>query len=289
MKLFINNQKIMDEIAKDKSRLIKSITALMWVLGLVAVATFFVLLNVNKSVDSAERKTITVQGKAERYVTPDIAMITFGVSEEGKKVADAQKLATDKINKAIAFLKDSGIDEKDIKNIGYNVNPKYEYYYENNGIRCLYDYCQPPYVYKNEIVGYQVDQQVQVKLRDLEKAGDIVSGLGSFGVGNLSGLSFEVEKLDKIEEEVKNEAIKDARAKAKERAKSLGVRLGDVLSVSDDGYYPIYYGKGYAEATMAVADGRGGGIEGVTVPIAPDVPAGQNQIVSTVTITYEIK
>ena len=266
----------------------KSVTAFVWILCAVAVASFLVLLNYNKAVDSYDKSTITVQGTAERFVTPDIATISFEVSETAKTVSAAQDLATQKMNKVVAYLKESSVDEKDIRTTGYQVYPEYEYFYEFDGVRCLSNYCPPPYVYKNEIKSYRVAQSVQVKVRKIDDAGKILSGICGFQVSNVSGLSFEVEDIENVREAVKNEAIKDARAKAKERAKSLGVSLGDIVSVSDDGYYPIYYGKAVAmDSSLAISEGRGGG--GDAMPVPPEVPAGENQIVSNVTIVFEIK
>ena len=256
----------------------------MWILCLVAIATFILLWKASGAVDSADRKTISVEGKAERYVAPDIATLSFGVSEEAKTVREAQAKATEKINKAVAFLKEQKVDDKDVKTAGYNVTPKYEYYYENNGVRCYQSYCPPPYVYKNDIVGYTVEQQVNVKIRDLDKAGDVIAGLGSFGVGNLHSLAFEVEDIEKVREEVKNEAIADARAKAKTRVKALDVSLGKLVSVSDS-----YWGGGYYERmesqakVMMVADNMGG-----EAAPAPELPVGENQIIATVNLVYEI-
>ncbi len=270
-----------------KTRLFQTISIFMWILCLVAIATFVLLWKAGRVTDASDMKTISVEGKAERFVAPDIATLSFGVSEEAKTVREAQAKATEKINKAVTFLKESEVDEKDIKTTGYNVQPKYEYYYANeSGVRCYTSYCPPPYNQKSEIVGYTVEQQVYIKVRDLDKAGDIIAGLGSFGVGNVSGLSFEVEDIEKIQEEVKNEAIADARAKAKSRVKVLDVSLGKLVSVSDNswgGYYGRDYAVAESSAKLMMADNSGG----MAAP-APELPAGENQIIATVNLVYEI-
>jgi len=272
----------MDQLSLAKTRLFKAVSIFMWVLCLVAIATFILLLRAGQVANSAERKTITVEGKAERFVAPDIATLSFGVSEEAKTVRDAQKKASDKINKAVVFLKESNLNDKDVKTVSYNVIPKYEYYYENNGVRCYQSYCPPPHISKSEIVGYTVEQQINVKIRDLDKAGDIIAELGSFGVGNVSSFSFDVENIEKIREEVKNEAITDARAKAKSRAKVLDVHLGKLVSVSDSYYGGPYYARAEPSEVM-MADNVGG-----EAAPAPELPAGESQIIATVSLVYEI-
>lgn len=281
----------MDETLRDKSRLLKSITVFVWVLCALAAVSVAFILNANKAVGVQSQNTITVEGKAERFVAPDIAVLDYTVQEDALTVKDAQAKATDKSNKVIDFLKKSGVDEKDIKTTNYNIQPKYEYYYAKPGVAvgapeiiCPASYCPPPYQQNSKIVGYTIYNSVEVKIRDLARAGDIVSGLGGYGVSNISSLSFQIEKDEQIREDVKNDAIKDARDKAKERAKSLGVRLGKIVQVSDNGGYPIYYAgaaKGIATPSVAMeaADTR--------AP-SPQLPSGQNDIVSTVTLVYEI-
>ena len=283
----------MDELTKNRSQLFKAITTFVWLLCLVSVASFFFVVRAGSAVPRPDKGSLSVEGKAERYVTPDLARVSFSVSEKAKTVKEAQELATSKINKALGFLKEQKIEGKDITTTSYQVYPEYEYYYENpNGVRCYSSYCPPPYFQKQDIIGYRAEQSVEVKVRDLDIAGDIIAGIGSVGITNLYGPNFEVENYEKIAEEVKNEAIKDAREKARERAKSLSVSLGDVLSVSDNYGGPIYYGRG-----------MGGGIEAMDTkvismgiaepsmapaPIAPELPKGEQKITAVVNVVYEI-
>jgi len=271
-------------------RLIQTISVFMWVLCAVAVAGFFFIARASKVIDTSSHQTISVDGKAERYVSPDIARIYFTESQKAKTAALAQEAATKKINDVMAFLKSEDVEDKDIKTTSYQIYPVYEYYYWNEtaGVRCLSSYCSPPYYQKEEIVGYKVEQSIEVKVRDIKNAGKILAGIGAKGIQNIGGLSLEVEDYEKIAEEVKNEAIKDARTKAKGRAKSLGVSLGDVISISDSWGGPIYYGRGggveLQEKAVAVNTDSS-----VTIPIAPEITPGQNKIEASVNVVYEIK
>ena len=245
------------------------------------------ILKTGQAVSNETRGTISVDGKSERYAVPDFARLNFTESQKATTAAAAQEAATEKINAVMAYLKSEKIDEKDIKTLSYQIYPVYDYHYENNGIRCLSSYCPPPYVQTEDIVGYRVEQSVEVKIRNIADAGKILAGIGAKGIQNIGGLSLEVDDYEKIAEEVKNEAIKDARAKAKERAKSLGVRLGEVVSMSDS-WGGIYYARSYgAEAkvglnTMAIDAGE-------AAPPAPEIAPGQNKIEASVNVTYEIK
>lgn len=219
--------------------------------------------------------TITVSGEGEAFVVPDIATFSFSVTEEAKTVVEAQKTATEKMNAALALLKDAGIEEKDIKTTGYNIYPQYDY------IRSICnEFSCPPG--RQELRGYQVSQTVSVKVRDTEKAGQILTDIGGVGVTNVSGLTFTVDDEDEPLRAARKQAIDKAETKAKELARDLGVRLVRVVSFSEGVNQP-YYARGLDMAVMeTTADGIGG------AP-APDIPAGENRIVSNVSITYEIR
>src|SRR3989344_2436016 len=217
------------------------------------------------------QNTITVTGQGETFAVPDIATFTFSVTEEGKTVAEAQKKATDKNNKVIKYLKDSGVADKDVKTESYYANPKYEY----PQIVCVRYPCPPS---KEVLSGYEVSQTISVKVRNTDKAGEILSGVGALGVSNISGLSFTIDNEEALKSEARSKAIADARAKADMLVSGLGVRLGKVVSFTEDtGGYPIY-----------AMEAKGMGIGGAP-DIAPNIPAGENKITVNVTVTYRIK
>jgi uncharacterized protein YggE len=221
---------------------------------------------------------ITVTGHGEVNAVPDLATIYFSV-EESK---DTQKVASEavnaKVSKVLAFLKEAGIDEKDIKTEGYNSYPKYNspnpcpMYYSEKMLPCIQS--------ETKIVGYTVSQSITVKIRKIDdNLSKVIDGINGFGVTNMSGPTLAIDDEDGLKAEARKEAIKEAREKAKVLSRDLGVRLGDVTSFNENyGGYPMYYAKG-AMAFDAVAE---------SAP-APEIPKGENTISSDVTITYEIK
>lgn len=215
--------------------------------------------------------TITVTGTGDAAAVPNIAQITFTVMQSAGTVAEAQQAATAKTDAALAFLKEQGIEDKDVKTLYYNVNPRYEY----NDRACAAGYPCPPSG-SPTISGYEVSQSVDVKVRDTAEAGTILEGLGSLGIQNISGPNFTVDDDSDVSAEAREAAIEDARAKAKVLARQLGVRLGRVVSFSENSMYPMY------------AYGKGGGMDAVAQS-APALPVGENETNVTVMITYEIR
>jgi uncharacterized protein len=211
---------------------------------------------------------ITVSGKGEILTTPDIATFSFGVSEEALIVADAQAQVEKKMSAILDYLKKSGVEDKDVKTISYDIYPRYDY---RNGT-----YNTPG---KQILAGYVVTQSVEIKVRKLEEAGKLLSGIGEFGATNASGLNFTLDNYDATVREARDKAIKDAREQALKLAESLGVKLGSITTFYDNSGYPgpVYYAK----------DALGMG--GAPANQAASLPTGESKIVSNVTITYEIK
>ncbi|HEU0080839.1 MAG TPA: SIMPL domain-containing protein [Candidatus Paceibacterota bacterium] len=217
---------------------------------------------------------ITVNGTGEVVTAPDIATFTFGVSEEAASVPEAQKKATDKMSAILDYVKKSDVSDKDVKTLSYNIYPRYEYHAT----------ADTPYYGggKQVLAAYVVSQTIQVKVRKLDSAGKLLSGIGEFGATDVSGLSFSVDKQTEVERQARDKAIADAREQANILARSLGVSLGRIVSFSEagSGYpMPIYYAK----------DARVMGAGVMNEAATASVPSGENKVTSNVTITYEIR
>jgi uncharacterized protein YggE len=247
-----------------------------WIAGTFALAgIFFASVAMGavslKALDhpNGQAGTITVSGEGEVTALPDIATVTVTIRESAATVPQAQKLVEEKVKKAIEALSGLGVEEKDQKTISYTVNPKYEY------TQVTY-----PGVSTSKIVGYEAAQMVEIKVRKIDSAGEIVGVLGAANITEISGPSFTVEDMDKAQAEAKAKAIEKALAKARETARSLHTDLGEIVQFSEDngGYYPIMYARD-AMSTQAV---------GKAASPEATLPLGESVIKSRVTITYSL-
>lgn len=248
-----------------------ALTVFVGVKAIQAVALF------NGPSDVAPTNVINVTGKGESLAKPDIATVSFSVFQESKAIADAQKIVTDKTNKAVDFLKANGVAEKDIKTTGYNIYPQYDYL---QAAACTSGFCPSG---RQVLRGYQVTQSIDLKIRDIAKAGTILSGLTDAGVNTVSGLTFGIDDEDAITAAARKDAIDDAQSKARQLAKDLGVRLVRIVSFSENGGgYPMpMYATNQKVLGMGGADAR--------QEMSAAVPTGENTITSNVTISYEIR
>jgi len=250
----------------------------MWVGILLMVFLAVVSIKELKSIgyvgsDVPAMNLISVNGTGYVVAVPDIANFSFTVTENAKTVVEAQTKATTRTNSAIKTIKDAGVAEKDIQTVSYSINPRYEY---QNAVCTQYS-CPTG---KSILTGYDVSQSIQVKVRDLTKAGTIFSSIGSLGVQNVNGLDFSVDKPEQIQADARAKAITDAQTKAKELAKQLGVSLVRITSFYESGNGAIRdYMYGMVNEKMVSS----------AVAPTPELPAGEQKVTSNVTITYEIK
>lgn len=218
--------------------------------------------------------TISVTGEGEAVSVPDIARFSFTVTEKGSDTGAAQNGSAAKMNEIVSALKEAGVEEKDIKTEYYNMYPVFKY----EEARCPVGsfYCPPG----NQIEdGYEVSQNIAVKVRDLAKSGALLALVGEKGATNISGLEFTIDDTSVLEDEARAAAITDAKAKAVVLAKELDVRLNKMVGYYEDEGYPVtpYYGMG-GDAMM-----KSSAVEEAVVP------TGENTITSRVTLTYQIR
>ncbi len=205
--------------------------------------------------DESAIHTITVSATGAVTLVPDVARVGLGVTVTKPTVKAARDAAGTAMNAIIASLKALGIDDKDIKTTSIDLSPQYSN-------------ASPA-----KIVGYRMSQQLQVTVRDLDKAGDVVDTATAKGATDVNGLWFEVADPAKAMDEARADAIAKARTSAGAMASAAGVTLKGVVSISESSaYYPgPYYGVAGARDEAAT-------------PVQP----GTQDVQATVTVVFEI-
>ena len=236
--------------------------------SLLIVAVAIVILGAFKF--SNQQKTVdrfSVSGTGKVYAKADIANISLGFKTETK--ATAAEAATDssnKMNAIIAAVKILGVDDKDIQTSNYSLNPVYNWTQDKG----------------QQLTGYEVDQTLDLKIRDLTKIGDIIAKGTENGANQIGGISFTIDDETALKDQARALAIKNAEDKANLIAKQSGMKLGAVKDVqetqSNSGIVPMY-----ATAKMDLAAGSA-----APVP-APTIATGQNEIQVDVNLVYEVK
>jgi uncharacterized protein len=213
---------------------------------------------------ASQQEGIWVSGQGEVQAVPDVAVLNLGVQAQALTVAEAQAQASKAMDAVMAALKANGIAEKDIQTTGYNIWQQTRW---------------DPDRQTEEVVGYQVSNNVQVKVRKVADAGNVLDAAVAAG-GDLirvQGIYFEVDDPSSYLDEAREKAVADAKARAEQLASLAGVKLGQPTYITESYYNPVIY----RDIEMAKADG------GMPAPATPITP-GETTITANVQIVYQI-
>ena len=217
-------------------------------------------------------RVISFSAEGKVFAKPDIARLTFSVITQKEKAEEAQEENDRKIKTLVDFVKSEGIEEKDIKTINYSLNPQYDYSWCKKDTKDFIN-CPP------KIVGYQLEQTIEVKIRNFDKINSLVGQLSSKGANEISNISFEIDEA----EDYKNLARIEAFNKIKNRAElfeaKTGVKIGKIINISEGGgYVPLY--REYAKEASVQMSG--------STPTATIEP-GTNEITVNLTVSYALE
>ncbi len=250
----------------------------LWVVLFVGVTlsafafAYSYVINARRELKSTnEMRQISVIGEGKIVRKPDIAVFTAIVITDGERVGKVQSDNAKNANVIIAFLKERGIQEEDIRTAQYSVEPQYEY------IPCAHYPCpaqNPP-----ALVGYRVRNVIEIKVRKLDMIDDLLEGVVENGANEVGSVVFDIDDKKAVLAEARAQAIADARREAKSIAAALGVRLQRIAGFYESGGGPYYPVRAFAEA-------KGGDFGGST---APQIEPGSQQIVVNVTVVFEFR
>ena len=170
----------------------------------------------SETTDNKDQRTINVVGTGQVRGTPDVLDLTLGVNTQAKSAGEALSHNSDLSNKLNGVLRDAGVDEKDIQTSNLSIAPVYD----DNG---------------ENVIAYGVNNTVDVKIRDLEKAGKIVDTAAGVAGDEIivNSLAFSFDDNSELVAQARTEAVKRAKAQAEQLAKAAGVKLGDILTISE--------------------------------------------------------
>nr|MBR4279743.1 SIMPL domain-containing protein [Clostridia bacterium] len=169
------------------------------------------------SFTAADGATITVTGSATVTLKSDYARVSVGVSTKAKTVEEASKQNTEAIHTVIAALKDAGVKEDDIATSNYSVSADYDY--SSFG--------------SQKLTGYNVTNQLNVIIRDMEHIGATLDKATAAGANNIYNIQFLSTQADAAQDEASSYAVQDAMRRARLLADAAGLTLGSIVSISD--------------------------------------------------------
>jgi uncharacterized protein YggE len=206
---------------------------------------------------AADPHTITMTGHGEIKAVPDIATINAGVTTNAPTAAAALSANSAHMNQVFAALKKLGVPDRAIRTSGFSVSPQYTNGDNNN---------------PRHLTGYQVSNEVNVRLDDVTRTGAVLDTLVAAGANQMNGIGFDIADPAPALEKARIQAVADARARAATYAQAAGVTLGPIVSISEGG------GETVPRPMFRV----------MTVSASAVVAPGEQSVTADVTVVWEI-
>jgi uncharacterized protein len=240
--------------------------------ALISLAIFGSILALPKlrinwgRVSISSDSSVTVSGEAHGQLKSQIANFTAGVSATNKDKQTAVNEVNTKMATLTQAVKAFGIPEADIKTQSASVYQIQDGYYQDG-------------TYHPRKGDWQASNDINITLRDLNRASELTDLLNTSGATNVYGPNFSVDDTNQIEMDLSQKAMLNARQKAEALAQASGKTVGDVITISETGSVspirPMY--------DMAASVGKGGG------PVPAPIEPGSTEISKSLTVTFELK
>ena len=168
---------------------------------------------------------IWVTGQGTISLEPDLVLLNVGVETMGDTVAIARGDAATAMDAIFQAVKAHGLSDRDIQTRSFNIWPRYEYPEVTiSGTRTR----------QQVLVGYTVSNTAVIKIRDMAAVGEIIDDVAGAGgdATRINGISFTIEDPKSFMDQLREEAVEDAIAKAEPFASLTGVSVGNLVFIS---------------------------------------------------------
>jgi hypothetical protein len=205
-------------------------------------------------------RTITVSGSGYVAAVPDQAQLSAGVATVAVTADTALAQNARKMTAVFAALTRLGVPERAIQTSNFSVQPQYAANTNGN---------------LEKITGYQVSNQVDVRLDDTKKLGPALDALVASGANQINSVSFAIRDSETLMTAARQAAVADALNRAQTYAKAAGAGIGSVLSIQENGN----------EGPRPMFAARRVESDAIFTPTA----AGEQNVTANVTVTFELK
>jgi uncharacterized protein len=222
-----------------------------------------------------DKRTLFVSATGELSVKPDVAIITFDSQSQHKSATEAYKLNQAKMRAILSAIKSDGLnlDTKDMQTRGLSLQPVYIYSKQEQ---------------KQVFAHYKVEQELEVKIRDMDKVSNVLDAAVFAGSG-VKNVNFTVENMNDAKEKASKLAYQLIKKKAESIAISTEIKLGKPITINDHGgslttssfHQPRHMNMRMKSEAMAFD-------ESMPVGGTSTIESGEIKISHAIDITYEL-
>ncbi|MDT0295142.1 SIMPL domain-containing protein [Mesonia ostreae] len=220
------------------------------ILMLVAISSFA----------QSEPFGVQVMGEGSIMATPDEVNLSIRVEHEGNTAQEVKNAVDKDVKSVFQFLSKTGVKDKYVRTEYLNVNKNYQY--------------------QTKTYNYVANQAISIKLKDLAKYEEVISGLLATGINRIDGIQFGSSNMDELKSQARKKAIQNAKAKAEEYIEELGHQLGTVkyiAEVSSSQPYPV----AYKNAAMLQSESSGD-------ENSPSISLGEMEVTAKIHVRFSI-
>jgi uncharacterized protein YggE len=228
--------------------------------------------NLSDSLGSQQLTGIWVSGLGSVTTSPDLAIVSIGVEARASTVTQARYDSASAMNRIVVAILAEGVKDQDIQTQHLNISPQYTYVKRKDSSGGHYN--------EQVLVGYIVRNQASIKIRDVNKVGEVVDLAAKAGgdLVRIHGIRFSVEDPTHLHEQARTAAVQDAIAKARQYASVANVILGRPIYISEVGTTPNLR-AGVARESLKMA---------TAAPVTP-ISGGQLSAEATVQVVFVIQ
>lgn len=202
--------------------------------------------------------TLTAEGTGTVLAAPDTVIIDIGVTTRAASPAEALAGNNTDMQAVIAAVIAAGVADTDIATSNFSISP-------------IYDDRQTTRANMGPaIVGYEVSNQVTVRIAGLDSSSAILDQVVAAGANRINGIRFDIAEPQPLRDQALAAAIAEAHRQAELMADAAGVALVRIIDVAS-------YANGQPMNDRAFA----------AVSSTP-IMGGQQSITATATLTFEI-
>jgi len=183
---------------------------------IINLLAMFLLVNVSPA-SADEGRVIAVPGSATVNAAPDRATLSLGVEARNRELSAARDEVAGTIGRFLSLSDSEGIERSDVRTSGLNIRPEYRWNKDEE---------------RQELIGYYVQRDVAVELKDLDKLGAMMEGAVDLGINQVRPPVFSHSNEKELRRRALAAATEDARRNARQIAETLGANLGSVRRVA---------------------------------------------------------
>jgi uncharacterized protein len=192
--------------------------------ALFIAAALLATSGVVAATNSASLRLVSVSGAGEVKAQPDLAYVTLGVEARKPVLSDARAQVNATVERLLALTRELKIDAKQVDSTRLQVHP---------------DYRWDEKAQKQVLLGYVVNRQIAIELRDLDRLGLLLEKAVTAGANQVGEARLDSSRRKELEREALARAVEDARLNADTLARAAGTRLGPVQTLSANGTPPM--------------------------------------------------